>query len=198
MSSTPADVTTRYAARADRFEAVIRAAPADRWRSPSPCEDWRAIDVVQHVLDMHAAMLRPLERPLTDAPAVDVDPLAAFRSARHDLMEVLADDEVARSDVPTPVGTMTLAEHIDQVASEDLVIHGWDLARATGQEHQLDPEEVERMWPAAQEMDERMRTPGAFGPGIVVFGPVVEVPADAPMSDRLLGLLGRDPYWVAG
>jgi len=54
------------------------------------------------------------------------------------------------------------------------------------------------MWPGAQEMDERMRTPGAFGPGVVVFGPVVEVPADAPVSDRLLGLLGRDPYWVAG
>ena len=198
MSSTPADVTARYAVRADRFEAVIRAVPAGRWRSPSPCEDWRALDVVQHVLDMHAVMLRPLERPLTDAPAVDVDPLAAFRSARHDLMEVLGDEEVARSDVPSPVGTMTLAEHIDQVASEDLVIHGWDLAVATGQEHQLDPEEVERMWPAAQEMDERMRTPGAFGPGVVVFGPVVEVPADAPVSDRLLGLLGRDPHWVAG
>jgi uncharacterized protein (TIGR03086 family) len=198
MKSTPADVTTRYVARADRFEAVIQAAPAERWTSPSPCDDWRAIDVVQHVLDMHAAMLRPLERPLTDAPAVDVDPLSAFRSARRDLMEILADDEVARSDVPTPVGTRTLAEHIDQVASADLVIHGWDLARATGQEHQLDPEEVERMWPEAQEMDERMRTPGAFGPGIVVFGPVVDVPADAPISDRLLGLLGRDPYWVAG
>ena len=54
------------------------------------------------------------------------------------------------------------------------------------------------MWPEAQEMDERMRTPGAFGPDIVVFGPVVEVPADAQMSDWLLGLLGRDPYWVAG
>jgi uncharacterized protein (TIGR03086 family) len=147
---------------------------------------------------MHGAMLRPLGRSLTDAPAVDVDPLAAFRSARHDLMQVLSDDEVARSDVPTPGGTMTLAEHIDQVASQDLVIHGWDLARATGQEHELDAEEVERMWPSAQEMDERMRTPGAFGPGIVVFGPLVEVPGDAPFSARLLGLLGRDPYWVAG
>ena len=154
------------------------------------------MDVVQHVLDMHAAMLRPLQRSLTDASAAE-DPLAAFRSATHDLTQVLSDD-VARSDVPTPGGTMTLAEHIDQVASQDLVIHGWDLARATGQEHELDPEEVERMWPSAQEMDERMRTPGAFGPGIVVFGPLVEVPGDAPVSARLLGLLGRDPYWVAG
>lgn len=198
MNLGPGDITERYAARAARFEAVIAAAPADRWSSPSPCDDWRALDVVQHALDMHAAMLRPLERSLTDAQPVDEHPLAAFRSARHDLEEVLADDEVAQSEVPTPMGTMTLANHIDQVASEDLVIHGWDLARATGQEHELDPREVERMWPAAQQIDERLRTPGAFGPGVVVYGPMVDVPDDAPVADRLLGLLGRDPCWTVG
>jgi len=51
--------------------------------------------------------------------------------------------------------------------------------------------------PPAQQIDERLRTPGAFGPGIVVYGPLVEVPDDAPVADRLLGLLGRDPYWTA-
>lgn len=197
MNDRRHEVRERYAARADRFDAVVAAAPGDRWGSPSPCEDWVATDVVQHVLDMHGAMLRPLGRALTDAPAAGVDPLAAFRSARRDLEEVLADEEVAQSDVPTPMGTMSLAEHIDGVASEDLVIHCWDLARATGQDHELDPAEVERMWPGAQQIDERMRTPGAFGPGIVVFGPVVEVPDDAPTADRLLGLLGRDPHWTA-
>ena len=40
-----------------------------------------------------------------------------------------------------------------------------------------------------------MRIPGAYGPGIVVFGPEVKVPEDAPLQDRLLGLLGRDPAW---
>ena len=43
-------------------------------------------------------------------------------------------------------------------------------------------------------MMDKMRTPGAFGPGIVVFGPEVPVPADAPLQDRLLGFIGRDPY----
>ena len=198
MNDASAEIAARYAARADRFEAVIAGAAADRWGSPSPCGDWRAADVVQHVLDMHGAMLLPLGRTLSEAPTVDADPLAAFRSARRDLTEVLADDTISQSDVPTPIGSMTLADHIDQVASEDLVVHGWDLAKATGQEHELDPEEVERMWPAAQQMDERLRTPGAFGPGVVVFGPVVEVPDDAPVPHRLLGLLGRDPYWTAG
>ncbi len=197
MNAAPGEVAERYTTRADRFEAVVAAAPADRWGSPSPCEDWRAADVVQHVLDMHAAMLRPLGRTLTDAPGVEIDPLAAFRSARRDLEEILADEAIARRDVPTPMGTMTVAAQIDGVASADLVVHGWDLARATGQHHELDPREVAQMWPGAQQMDERMRTPGAFGPGIVVFGPEVEVPADAPVADRLLGLLGRDPSWSA-
>jgi hypothetical protein len=40
---------------------------------------------------------------------------------------------------------------------------------------------------------EKMRTPGAFGPDVKVFGQEVKVPEDAPLQDRLLGLLGRDP-----
>jgi hypothetical protein len=61
----------------------------------------------------------------------------------------------------------------------------------------MDPADVERMWagtsaiPAA--MMERLRTPGAFGPGIKVFGPEVKVAEDAPLQHRLLGLIGRDP-----
>ena len=40
---------------------------------------------------------------------------------------------------------------------------------------------------------EKYRTPGAFGEGIEVYGPEVPVPADAPLQDRLLGLIGRQP-----
>jgi hypothetical protein len=43
----------------------------------------------------------------------------------------------------------------------------------------------------------KYRTPGAFGPGVEVFGPEFEVPEDAPLQDRLLGLIGRDPGWSA-
>jgi len=124
MNAELDEISTRYAGRAARFEAVIANAPADLWQSPSPCADWRAVGVVQHALDMHAAMLRPIERTLTATAAAEEDPLAAFRSARHDLEAVLADEQVARSDVPTPMGPMTLAQHIDQVASADLVVHG--------------------------------------------------------------------------
>ncbi len=43
---------------------------------------------------------------------------------------------------------------------------------------------------------EKYRTPGAFGPGVEVYRPEVKVPQDAPLQDRLLGLIGRDPNWT--
>ena len=147
-----------------------------------------------HIIDMHGVMLRPLDRQLSPAPSIEEDPLAAFRAARADIEALLDDPALADMECDTPMGKMTIAEHIDGVVSLDMVIHGWDLARATGQDDTMDPEEVERMWPSMQSIPDEMRIPGAFGPGIVVFGPEVEVPADAPLQDRLLGVLGRQPH----
>ena len=82
------------------------------------------------------------------------------------------------------------------MVSDDLVLHGWDLARATGQDETMDPDDVERLWQSAQAVPDdvmaKYRTPGAFGPGVEVYGPEVPVPATAPLQDRLLGLIGRD------
>lgn len=187
------EISDRYRRRADIFEALVANVAADRWSSPSPCDDWDARGVVGHIIDMHGVMLNPLGRELSPAPTLDADPLGAFRAARADVEAVLADPVTAQHECDTPMGRMTVAEHVDGVVSEDMVIHGWDLARATGQDDTIDPAEVERLWPSVQDMPEEMRTPGAFGPGIVVFGPEVAVPADAPLQDRLMGKFGRDP-----
>ena len=171
--------------------------PPDRWDWPSPCADWDARAVVGHIIIMHAAMLAPVGRELSPASLAD-DPLGAFRSARADVAALLDDPEVAATVVQTPMGPSTFADHVDQVVSADMVQHGWDLARATGQDDTIDPVELEQLWPMVQAIPEVMRIPDAFGPGIVVYGPIVDVPADAPLQHRVLGLLGRDPNFVAG
>jgi uncharacterized protein (TIGR03086 family) len=149
---------------------------------------------VDHIVAMHGYMLRPVERSL---PPTGADALTDFRTSRAAVEEVLADPELAEQEADTPAGRMTVAKQIDQVVSDDLVLHGWDLARATGQDEAMDPADVERLWAATSaipsELMERYRTPGAFGPGVEVFGPEVAVPEDAPLQDRLLGLVGRDP-----
>ncbi|KZB87564.1 TIGR03086 family metal-binding protein [Amycolatopsis regifaucium] len=186
-------IADRYRVRADAFESKVAAVKADQWENRSPCEEWNARDVVGHIVDMHGVMLRPFGRALGPAPSLQKDPLGAFRAARADIEAVLADPVLAVTEHETPTGKMTAEQHIDRVVSADMVVHGWDLARATGQDDTIDPEEVARMLPDAEGIPEEMRIPGAFGPGIVVLGPEVKVPDDAPLQDRLLGLMGRDP-----
>ena len=192
----PAAVAARFRRRADAFEATVAAVPGSDWSRPSPCTEWDARDVVRHVVDMHAVMLHPYGRTPRPAPTVDQDPLAALQAARADVQELLDDPELATQVVQSPAGTMPGAAMIDGVISADLVLHRWDLARATGQDDTFEPDELARMWPGLQQIPDVMRVPGAFGPGVVVFGPEVPVPADAPLQDRALGLLGRDPAWA--
>jgi hypothetical protein len=63
----------------------------------------------------------------------------------------------------------------------------------------MDHDDVERLWSITTAIPatlmEKYRTPGAFGPGVEVYGPEVEIPEGAPLQDRLLGLVGRDPHW---
>jgi uncharacterized protein (TIGR03086 family) len=189
------EIADRYRRHADAFEDKLAAVRPDGWTNPSPCEKWTARDVVDHIVSMHGYMLRPVGPSL---PPSGDEPLAAFRAARAAVEEVLADPALAGQQADTPAGRMTVAEQIDQVVSDDLVLHGWDLARATGQDDAMDPVDVERLWAATSaippDLMERYRTPGAFGPGVEVFGPEVAVPEDAPLQDRLLGLIGRNPH----
>lgn len=187
----------RYRRHADAFERKIAAVRPDQWSNESPCAEWNARDVVDHIVSMHGYMLRPIDRALSPAPSVKDDPLEAFRAARADVEAVLDDPELAATPCDTPNGRMTVEQQIDEVVSDDLVLHGWDLARATGQDETMEPEDVQRLWTITTaippDLMAKYRTPGAFGPGIEVFGPEVKVPTDAPLQDRLLGLIGRDP-----
>ena len=94
----------------------------------------------------------------------------------------------------TRVGGQNMpAEAVGVVTLGELVVHGWDLARATGQAFDPDPDTLVPLY------DLTVKTFGsgndaARGPA---FAPAVPVPGDAPMMDQILGLLGRDPVWKA-
>ena len=65
-------------------------------------------------------------------------------------------------------------------------MHGWDLAKATGQDTTIDPDEVDRTWAMVEQLSDSMREYG-------VTGPEVAVAPGASRQDRLLGMLGREP-----
>ncbi|MFG1820220.1 TIGR03086 family metal-binding protein [Kribbella sp. NPDC049174] len=188
-------IAGRYRRRAARFDELILGVGSDAWASQSPCEDWTARDIVDHVIVMHAAMLAPLGSSWEPKSATADRPIDAFASARARMQHALDDPAVAGTECSTPTGTLTVAEHVDAALSVDLVLHGWDLARATGQDDTIPAEDLALLWPIAQSIPEQFRVPGAFRPGLVVFGPQVPVAADAPLQHKILGLYGRDPAW---
>lgn len=193
------EIADRYRRHADAFGRKVAAVQPEQWTDQSPCEAWTARDVVDHIVMMHGVMLRPVDRKPRAAPSVADDPVAAFEAARADVEALLDDPELAGVESDTPNGRMTVEQQIDEVVSDDLVLHGWDLARATGQDDGMASDDVERLWSRTKaippELMAKYRTPGAFGPGVEVYGPEVAIPEDAPLQDRLLGLIGRDPSW---
>jgi len=67
-------------------------------------------------------------------------------------------------------------------------MHTWDLARATGQDDRLDPGFCAQLLGGMEQMEEVIRSSGQYGPR-------VEVPAGTDTQTRLLGFIGRDPFW---
>jgi uncharacterized protein (TIGR03086 family) len=82
------------------------------------------------------------------------------------------------------------AEVAALVALDEVVVHGWDLARSTGQRFEADEASASACLGFAQSFE----VPGDDDDA--PFGPPVPVPADADVLDRLIGATGRDPSWT--
>jgi uncharacterized protein (TIGR03086 family) len=83
-------------------------------------------------------------------------------------------------------GRTSVEKTVDKFLGLDMLIHGWDIARATGQDETMPEEEVTRVYADAQSLADSLRMGG-------VCGPEVQVPADASEQDKLLATLGRTP-----
>ena len=176
------EIGDTYRRRADAFAALIEGTPPERWWSPSPCKGWLARDVVAHVVDYSAHVLgEKVGTPEAPVFAGFPDPAAAFRATRQVLERVL-------DDPATPPKT---ASHLHWSLSFDLPQHGWDLAVATGQDRTMDPDEVELLWGSLNGAKDQWDWQRANG----WYATPVPIPEDAPLQDRVLGLLGRDPAW---
>ncbi len=180
------DIAARYRSLAVGFTARVAAVPDERWSNPSPCAEWTALDVVGHMVEVHGRMLGFVDRELGPVPSVDEDPLGAWTAARDVVQADLDDPQRAAAAFDGYFGRTTFAESVDRFVCFDLLIHGWDLARATGQDETLDLDEVRRVAAQAEAFGDMLHSSGACGPA-------VEAPAGADEQQRLLAYLGRHP-----
>jgi uncharacterized protein (TIGR03086 family) len=175
----------RYRSNAEAFDARVRAVPTESWENQSPCEDWKARDVVRHVVDTSGMFLGFIDQKLPPAPSVDEDPLAAWRSARNAIQAALDDPAVAKQEYDGMFGRSSFEQGVQKFLAPDLIVHTWDLARAVGLDENLDEEAVLEILDEWRPMDEAMRAPGGFGPKI-------ESPPSADAQTRLLNFAGRE------
>jgi uncharacterized protein (TIGR03086 family) len=170
----------------DGFSAVVRAVPATRWAAPSPCNEWDARAVVEHVIGIHEfLLLRPLgvraHRPRTG-------PAARWLATDTAASGVLEDPTALARDVEFFDGARRRPAELLPSLATDTLVHTWDLARATGVASELDPKLCRLAYGDAVSAGEARARSG-------LYAPEVPVAAGAPLQDRLLGLLGRDPRW---
>ena len=182
------EVSERYRKVADAFTARVRQVPPDRWDAPAPCEGWVARDVVRHLVEwLPGMLLSGAGLPAPHVPSVDEDPAGAWRAVDDALQAALDDPESAGRPLSGRSSGQTVESGLATFGIGDVLVHTWDLARATGQDERLDPDEVHRLWAAMTAFpEEQMRSSGHYGPR-------VEVPEDADEQTRLIAYTGRQP-----
>lgn len=142
--------------------------------------------MLRHVIDLHAHIPAYVGLSLDFDGSVDEDPAGAWAQARERMEELLDDPQRADLEHEGYFGHTRLADTVDKFQGIDLLVHGWDIARATGQDETLPTQEVCRVHQDALSLGDGLRVDG-------VCEPAVAVADDAPEQDRLLGLLGRTP-----
>ena len=178
------EIADRYRRLSEAFAAKVEAVPADRWDSPSPCDEWTTRDVVRHVVETQGLFLGFVGRELGDIPSVDDAPSAAWGAASAAVQAGLDDPERAGAEYEGFRGPTRWDEGVDGFLNFDLVVHGWDLARAAGVDETVDPDDAQRILDRAAALGDMMRRSGAIGPE-------VEAPPDADVQTRMLAFLGR-------
>ncbi len=180
-----------------QLRALLLGVTDEDLTAPTPCPDWTVAALLDHLMGLSWAFAQAA-RKLTDAPGTDgppPQPSAAnlpphWRSRMPVLLEELATawkDPAAWAGTARAGGVTMPAADMGVVAMNELIMHSWDLAQATGQEFAADPRILEAL------IEFLSQGPAEGTPGL--FGPVVAVDGEAELLDQALGLAGRDPSW---
>jgi uncharacterized protein (TIGR03086 family) len=172
---------------------LITSVRPEQWSAPTPCTDWTVRRLVDHLIGMNrvfTALLAgeaPPPRPAADH--VERDPTGAYRDSAARLLAEFERPGALERAYRGPLGAATGAERL-QIRLYDLLAHGWDLARATGQPVELPDDVAEQSLTFVRVQLAEDARPGRFGPA----QPVAD---DAPAIERLAAFLGRPVHPTA-
>lgn len=176
--------------------AVVSGITDEQLAHPTPCSATTVAALLDHLHGLARAFQLAAEKD-PEAADTTANPVAEhlvpdWRSAipaRLDALAAAWRDPAAWAGTARAGGLEMPAEVAGTVALDELVLHGWDLAVATGQRFEPDDDAVAAVLAFTE-------ATAAGGPTEGLFGPPVAVPDRAPAFERALGFSGRDPRWT--
>lgn len=170
--------------------ALIGGIVEDQWSRPTPCEEMTVHSLAAHLvggLEQFGDVVEGL--PVDVTATTDVEPdeiLDRFDTATERMLAGWSAPGAGDAVYPMPWGETPGSMMIGFMVIE-VAMHGWDLARATGQDLALDEDVAASVLELSEDFDdESIRVPG-------MFAPIVTAPDGAATIDRLAAFLGRDP-----
>jgi uncharacterized protein (TIGR03086 family) len=179
----------------DYAQRIVSGVRSDQWASSTPCSEWSMRDLVGHItaenlwaVELFAGKTVAEVGDALEGDVLGDDPIAAFNAAA-----------VGARQASSAPGAMDMTVHVSfadlpgsAYASQlflDMLIHGWDMAKASGQDATMDGELIAAAMPVASEIAELARQVGVYG---TEFTP----PAGSSDQDRLLAIVGRHGAWA--
>jgi uncharacterized protein (TIGR03086 family) len=168
------------------FGAVVDRV-GERWDRPTPCPEWDARGVLEHVIGFHDVLLLV---PLGAKPSRPRDdPVARWAVTFEAVLSVLGPDgPLDRVGPASSAGDAPSYAKLLPMLTSDVLVHTWDLARSTGTELVLDAGLCEAALEGARRSEESRLASG-------MFAAPFEVPEGSDAPTRLVALMGRDPWW---
>jgi uncharacterized protein (TIGR03086 family) len=190
-TSTGPALIAAAAAEADRVVAGAASTPLE---AATPCTDWDLRTLLNHMIlwTAYSAERRAhgesvaedlMSKDFTAAP----DYAADYRAQLNRAVQAWSDPAAWDREL-TVMGNSMQASDVGFMLIMEMVLHGWDIARATGQDYHCDGQLALALLETVQAQADMFRQYEGFAA-------VVPVPGDAPALDRALSLAGRDPHW---
>ena len=170
------------------FTSVARRVPQAAWRAPTPCSEWDAAALVEHVIGFHQYLLLAPLGVRAHRPRVGT--LGRWLATERAIESVLDDPDALERPASYFDGATRRPVELLPSLADDTLVHTWDLAQAVGLPDGLDADLCAGAYARA-----RRQVAGRAESGL--YAAPVAVSEDASVQDRLLGLLGRDPRWRA-
>ena len=180
-----------YQRAIDYMRPILAGVQPGQLDAATPCSQWNVQQLIIHnirgALGAHGMItggdgVNPMD---VSGPLPPEGAEAAFAAASAQVLEAMNTPGVPEKTIEAGPNRMTAAQFLFFMFAEGM-LHGWDLANATGQDTSMDDSLAGACFNVLESEIEGARQMG-------FFGPAVEVPAEASLRDKLLGLTGRQP-----